>query len=205
VVRRQSDSSYLDERAAGSQPWARRREAGDTLIEILVALVILSISVVAILGALTTTLSSSGEHRSLAADDTLLTTIAEQVKDVVELEIQNNPATWPSGCGGTGGPLTEWYDGYTNNTPNIPLPSPPLTGTPLTGNSYYPLSLTDSPYVGYVVNLTDAQYPNGSTWTSCPTSASADGVQEVTVKVTSTANISDTLAVVVRYQSDGNP
>ena len=172
------------------------------MIEILVALVILSISTVAILGALTTTLSSTGEHRSLAADDTLLTAIAEQVKNVVEL--QPSPPAWPTGCGGTGGPLTQWYeDTTTNNTPNIPLPAP-LTGTPLTGSSYYPVSLTDPPYVGYVVNLTNVQYPNGSTWTSCPVSATAAGVQKITVDVTSNANITDTFDVVVRYQGDGN-
>ena len=201
MEQRQSASPFPGETATECATWLGRREAGDTLIEILVALVILSISMVAILGALTTTLSSTGEHRSLAADDALLTAMAEQVKNVVELE--TSPPAWPTGCGGQGGALTQWYDGTTNNNPDIPLPGP-LTGTPVTGSSYYPVSLTASPYVGYVVNLTDAQYPSGSTWTSCPASGSATAVQEVTVEVTSPGNVTDTLGVVVRYQGDGN-
>jgi type II secretory pathway pseudopilin PulG len=168
-------------------------ETGDSLIEVLIAVVIISFCAVAILGALSTTLSSAGEHRSLAADDTLLETMAEQVKNVVEL--QPNPS-WPGGTRGdcpASGSLTQWYQ----STSNIPLPSP------LAGSGDYPLTLTNPPYVGYVVNLMNAEYWNGTGWQAgCP--APATGVQKVTVSVTSPGHVSDTIDVVVRKQSDGN-
>jgi len=182
----------------GARPTDRRvkgpySQRGDTLIEILVALVILSIAIVAILGALTTTLSSSGEHRYLAADDTLISAMAEQVKNVVEL--QENP-NWPGGVSGdcpTSVSLTQWYDSATN----VPLP------VPLSGSGNYPIALTDPPYAGYVVNLTDAEYWSGTAWQSaCP--GTATGVQKVTVDVTSPGKVPDTIDVIVRKQSNGS-
>ena len=51
---------------------ARRSEAGDTLIEVLLAIVILGIASVAILLAFATTISGSAEHRTLTTADTVL-------------------------------------------------------------------------------------------------------------------------------------
>jgi len=182
----------------GARPTDRRvkgpySQRGDTLIEILVALVILSIAIVAILGALTTTLSSSGEHRYLAADDTLISAMAEQVKNVVEL--QENP-NWPGGVSGdcpSSGSLTQWYD----STANIPMPSF------LTGGSYgVPLPSSDSPYGGYVVELSNATELNtDDTPTAC---TNATGIQEVTIKVSSPGKVPDTIDVIVRKQSNGS-
>ena len=65
---------------------AERGEAGDTLIEILIAIVIISLSVVALLGTLTETVTSSAEHRSLSTLDTLLKSFAEAVKYDVQYQ-----------------------------------------------------------------------------------------------------------------------
>ena len=61
-------------------------ESGDTLIEILIALVIIGISVVAIMGALATSVSSSAEYRSLTTVDTVLRSFADAVKYDTEFE-----------------------------------------------------------------------------------------------------------------------
>ena len=56
----------------------RRSEAGDTLIEVLLALVILGLASVALLLAFATSISGSAEHRTLATADTVLRTVAEE-------------------------------------------------------------------------------------------------------------------------------
>jgi Tfp pilus assembly protein PilV len=59
-------------------------ENGDTLIEVLLAIVIIAIAVTAVLGALMTSITSSAEQRSLAANDTLTKSFAETAKDQIE-------------------------------------------------------------------------------------------------------------------------
>ena len=49
-----------------------RSEAGDTLVELLIAMVVLAIASVAILVAFATSISGSSEHRALASLDTAL-------------------------------------------------------------------------------------------------------------------------------------
>ncbi|HVA70937.1 MAG TPA: prepilin-type N-terminal cleavage/methylation domain-containing protein [Acidimicrobiales bacterium] len=63
----------LDEREG------HRGDHGDTLIEVLIALVILSITVVSLLVAFSAAFSSSATHRNLAVTDTVLRSVAEQV------------------------------------------------------------------------------------------------------------------------------
>ena len=59
---------------------SERSEGGDTLIEVLIAIVVIAIGVVALLGALTTSITSSATYRSLATIDTVLKDFAEAVK-----------------------------------------------------------------------------------------------------------------------------
>jgi type II secretory pathway pseudopilin PulG len=59
-------------------------ENGDTLIEVLLAIVIIAIAVTAVLGGLVTSITSSAEQRSLAANDTLTKSFAETAKDQIE-------------------------------------------------------------------------------------------------------------------------
>jgi hypothetical protein len=61
-------------------------EAGDTLLEVLIAIVVIAIGVVALLGALTTSITSSATYRSLATLDTLLKSFSEAVKYDVQLQ-----------------------------------------------------------------------------------------------------------------------
>jgi prepilin-type N-terminal cleavage/methylation domain-containing protein len=63
-----------------------RDEAGDTLIEMLIAIAIIGIAVTAILGALLTSITASTQHRGLAVEDTILRSYAEQAKQQIELQ-----------------------------------------------------------------------------------------------------------------------
>ena len=57
----------------------RHDDAGDTLIEVLIALLILGITVVSLLVAFSTAFSASATHRNLAVTDTVLRSVSEQV------------------------------------------------------------------------------------------------------------------------------
>jgi type II secretory pathway pseudopilin PulG len=74
----------------------RQSEAGDTLIEILIAIVVLGVASVALLLAFGTSLNGSATHRSLATFDTVLKTAADEVTS--QLQQQSN-ALWGT-CSG---------------------------------------------------------------------------------------------------------
>jgi len=57
----------------------RHDDAGDTLIEVLIALIVLGITVVSLLVAFSTAFSASATHRNLAVTDTVLRSVNEQV------------------------------------------------------------------------------------------------------------------------------
>jgi type II secretory pathway pseudopilin PulG len=71
-------------------------DAGDTLIEVLFALVIIALSVSALIGALITAIETSGEHRSLSAEDTLLKSYAETAE--YQIQTQSTPAPLFTEC-----------------------------------------------------------------------------------------------------------
>ena len=72
------------------QPSRREHsEAGDTLIEILLALVVISLGVVSLIGAFATSISASASHRSLATLDTLLKSYAETA--TFQIQQSSNP------------------------------------------------------------------------------------------------------------------
>ena len=69
----------------------RRSEAGDTLVEVLLAIVILGMASVAILLAFATSISGSAEHRTLTTMDTVLRTAAEESISQIQ---QQSSAQW---------------------------------------------------------------------------------------------------------------
>jgi type II secretory pathway pseudopilin PulG len=81
------------ERAARSSRSGRSRhsERGDTLIEVLLAIVILGMTSVALLLAFGTSISGSAQHRSMATADTVLRTAAE---DTISLIQQQSSTQW---------------------------------------------------------------------------------------------------------------
>jgi type II secretory pathway pseudopilin PulG len=85
-------------RAALRRGIARRRsDAGDTLIELLVAITIIGLSVAAILGGLASALGSSGTHRSLTNLDAILRSYAEVARYDIQMRPANQggPLFWP--------------------------------------------------------------------------------------------------------------
>jgi len=58
---------------------ANGNEAGDTLIEILLTLVIMSITVVSLIAAFSSSIAASSEYRGLSVSDTLVRTVTEEV------------------------------------------------------------------------------------------------------------------------------
>jgi len=61
-------------------------QAGDTLVELLIALTIIAIAASALMGMLTEALAASGEHRTLAVLDTILRSYAESAKSEIEAQ-----------------------------------------------------------------------------------------------------------------------
>lgn len=74
----------------------RRSQTGETLVEVLIALVLLAIGVVAIVGAIGTTVLGSHLHRTQADANTVLTTAMERVKSSA-FAFSNVACTVPAG------------------------------------------------------------------------------------------------------------
>src|SRR5271170_2228133 len=68
---------------------AARSEAGDTLIEVLFAIIILGIASVSLLIAFATSISASATHRSLASFDTAIRSASQQA--ISQIQQQANP------------------------------------------------------------------------------------------------------------------
>ncbi len=64
---------------------SRRKEAGDTLVEVLIALAIIGLVTVPLLTTLGTALTASAQHRHLATFDTLLKSFADTATSELEL------------------------------------------------------------------------------------------------------------------------
>jgi type II secretory pathway pseudopilin PulG len=80
---------------------AARSEAGDTLVEILLSMVVISLTAAAILGAFTTSMASSSEHKDLATLDAVLKSYVENA--TYQLGRQSPTAFVPCATLGSGG------------------------------------------------------------------------------------------------------
>ena len=82
--------------------WKRRRhDAGDTLIEVLITIIILSVTGLALLEAFTATISGSAQHRSLSANDSVLRAAAESAFSMIEQQASPLYKVCPSPDGPT--------------------------------------------------------------------------------------------------------
>jgi prepilin-type N-terminal cleavage/methylation domain-containing protein len=159
---------------AQAQP--RYRERGDTLIEVLFAVVIIAIGATALLGALTTSLTGSGEHRSLAALDSLLRGYGEAAKYQIQLQPANSMSP----------------------------PPPPLYSDSASAATYYSAKITFSMPVGYagwappVVSCVRSWNPSSKNFDPSCSPISASGIQLLTLSAKSPSKISDSLQIVVR-------
>jgi prepilin-type N-terminal cleavage/methylation domain-containing protein len=109
-------------------------DRGDTLIEVLVAVVIIGLTATAILGSLLISINASGQHRYLANDDTLARSALEQAKQQIELPamqsqskfIQCSTATQspPSSTPPTGNAQVIFAAWTSAGSYNLALPTP---------------------------------------------------------------------------------
>ena len=88
-------------------------EAGDTLIEILLTLVIMSITVVSLIAAFSSSIAASSEYRGLSVSDTLVRTVTEEVT----AEFQQQLSAYISCPNATPG-------GYMSELGSVTIPSP---------------------------------------------------------------------------------
>ncbi|MHB8379052.1 MAG: beta strand repeat-containing protein [Acidimicrobiales bacterium] len=109
-----------------------RSEAGDTLIEVLLALVVLALASLALLVAFSTSIAASAEHRRLASDDTVLATASQEVISA----IQNQSSLFSAACAT---PITSYP--YFSSGAGFPLPAPYATKTTQTGYDVQYLTL----------------------------------------------------------------
>jgi large repetitive protein len=68
-----------------------RSEQGDTLLEILIAILVIALTVTALLGALVETITSSTQHRTLSTLDNLLNSFSQSVENEVQGKAQQQP------------------------------------------------------------------------------------------------------------------
>ena len=147
----------------------RRSEAGDTLVEILIALAVIGIASTAILLAFATSISGSGAHRNVTTMDTMLRTAAAEVT----ADIQQQGSAVFANCSGA----------YTvNNTPgSIPLPAAGYTAT-VTGAQYWLVSGSSQYTFSPVAPPTNAGCPSGY-YAAAPAQPGNPGPQQLTVQV----------------------
>jgi type II secretory pathway pseudopilin PulG len=133
----------------------RRTEAGDTLIEVLMTLVILSICALALIITFATAISTSVDHRNLAKNDTVLRNLDQT--SFYQLQQQPTPKFLACVVGQDGTPTTSAY----TSGPN---------------------ALNFSPPTGYAVAIGTVTFWNGTNFqTTCPSSNAA---QLITLTVT---------------------
>ena len=138
----------------------RRLDAGDTLIEVLIALVVLGIASVALIVAFQTSISASSRHRTLASDDTILTTATQEAIS----QLQNDASIWKT-CPDS-----------ISNYPTITLPAP--------YNLDYSVDYAITPGSGETTP--QVEYWDGSGFsTACPANI-ATAAQEITIGVAGT-------------------
>ena len=140
-----------------------RSEAGDTLIELLIALVVIGLASVALLAAFATSITASAEQRTLASLDTLLKSYVETaIYQIQQQPVVASPPSAPlySSCAATYTPtytLPPGYTGYTvsisaSTTPVQYWETPPLVATA----GFYPTPLLPCRFDGSPTDYRDS-------------------------------------------------
>jgi Tfp pilus assembly protein PilV len=95
----------------------RRRDAGETLIEVVISMLLLTMAVGAVLSAVGAGALFSGDHRALVASDVAAKRVAERVKGLTYVPSAGASAydaaesTVPAGYLAVVGPVTCWPGG----------------------------------------------------------------------------------------------
>ena len=143
---------YRNQANRGACPVGAESERGDTLIEVLIATVIIALTVAALMGGLLTSLTGTTAHRSLTSLDAVLKSFADSTKYAVQLQPDaqftdcarapalNQPGSYqflstPSPSSGPAQTaVTIFGTGFAVNSP-VSVTLGPLPGTPATVTS----------------------------------------------------------------------
>jgi hypothetical protein len=150
----------------------RRSEDGDTLIEVLLALVVLSLATVALLVGFATVISASAEHRTLSNDNLALEAGAQQLTGLIEAS--TNPNLLGDSCSNSGSASysSASYPGY-NSGAGLSVSE---------GGNSYQVIYALTPY-------TAIQYWNGSSYATTCTAASNGAPQLITIQLVGTNKV----------------
>lgn len=164
-------------------PGVRHRpgDAGETLIEILITLVIMSITVVALVGAFSSSIGASSVYRGLSVTDTLVRTISEQVT----AQFQQHSNTYLSCPNATPGNYTNGY--YVNGV---------LQSTPLLSALVVPAPY-GTPTGAYSASISSVTYWSGTGFgAGCTTGSTVP--EEMTISISGPPGVrTETIAMVV--------
>ena len=141
----------------------RSGDAGDTLIEILVAVAIIGISATGIIGGLAAALGSSGTHRSLSTLDSIVRSFAETAKYDIQLQSANRGQATVRAVRVGGHRITR--------SPAFLIPSSGPVGTAVTvfGSGFAP------PGGNLTLVLTSIKHPNHPTPVNATATVGANG------------------------------
>jgi type II secretory pathway pseudopilin PulG len=160
----------VEKKRRSSTPECRRgSEAGDTLLEVLIAIVVLALASVALIVGFGTSISSSAEHRNLATFDTVLATTSQEAISL----IQQQPLLFQT-CPGS--PATAYQNDNASGQPlllNIPSPYTSqytVTFTSVSywdsGNGIYDANCVMNGYQAQLVTITVTEVSTGVSYTN---------------------------------------
>jgi type II secretory pathway pseudopilin PulG len=132
-------------------------ERGNTLVEVLIAVVILGLTVTAVLGNLLTTTSVSEQHRNTANFGAALASFAETTRNTIELQAYNGSGTGPQ--------YSSCASGYTLVGDPIPSSGPPGTVVTVLGTGFSP---TAGVFSGATFNGSSAGFTSHASASSGP-------------------------------------
>ncbi len=132
-----------------------RSERGDTLIEVLLAIIVLGLSATALLVAFALSISSSGEHRTLTTMDTALRSAAEQTTSLLQAQGKSVWATCPSAATQLTSSLTNLPSGYTATVSSVQYWSGGVWSSTCTANApqFITLKLTTQSGLSQNINF----------------------------------------------------
>lgn len=139
-----------------SEP-AIESERGNTLVEVLVAVVILGLTVTAILGNLLTTTGVSVQHRNTANFNAALVSFAETARNTIELQAYNGTGTGPQ--------FGSCASGYQLVGGPTPSSGPPGTVVTVLGTGFTP---TAGAFTGATFNGTSTGFTSQASSSSGP-------------------------------------
>ena len=171
--------------------YPRRSDRGDTLLEVLLALLVISLTSVALMSGYATTIAGSSTHQSLAGLDVALRDAAEQV--TYQVQSQPNPDYTP--CATAGGVVTYSPTSPSGLSGSLTYGSNQLdmSGVVLTGGESLSLS---TPEYWDPSTLNPVSHTPGTWVTACP-AGNQDGAQRLTLNAFGRHGVAEAVQIVV--------